>query len=182
MGYQVVDTWALSLRDGQRWLSMSHTRLAIGRLSPRVGDVLVDDQRQPMLALVEDDSPGGHDTLIPACDAQRYRALGYAGRHPSCADNYNTAVADHYLVVGGMMHDPLNLFMAVPVSGTGELSLQPSITPAGGHVTFEALQSVLMVLSACPQDLVPINGPDCVPKHVDVYIEDGVAPTAPADT
>jgi hypothetical protein len=27
-----------------------------------------------------------------------------------------------------------------------------------------------MVFSCCPQDLIPINGPDCTPKDIEVEI------------
>ena len=172
LGHQVVDTWAVGLPTGQHRLSMSHTRLAIGRLSPAVGDVLVDDQRQPMLRLVADDSGGGHDTLIAACDPQRYRALGYEGFHASCFDNYSSAITGHGLPAPTSVPDPLNLFMAVPVSANGELTLLPSTAPPGGRVVVEALQDLLLVVSSCPQDLVPINGVDSAPRFVDLYLED----------
>ena len=171
LGHQVVDTWALS-PDGSRRLSMSHTRLAIGRIGPRRGDVLVDDARQPMLRLVEDDSGSEHDTLIPACDAQRYRSLGYQGDHASCADNYLAAVLPFGIPARFHVPDPLNLFMAVPVSADGALTLEPSMAPAGSKVVLEAVRDVLLVLSACPQDLVAINGADSRPRLIDVYLED----------
>lgn len=173
LGHQVVDTWALS-PDGTRRLSMSHTRLAIGRIGPRTGDVLVDDARQPMLRLVEDDSLAEHDTLIPACDAQRYRSLGYEGDHASCADNYFAAVRPFGIPTPHQVPDPLNLFMAVPVSADGRLTLEPSVAPAGTKVVVEAVRDVLLVLSACPQDMVAINGADSRPRLVDVYVEDAV--------
>ncbi len=171
LGHQVVDTWALS-SDAERCLSMSHTRLAIGRISPRAGDVLVDDRRQPMLRLVEDDSLGDHDTLIPACDAQRYRSLGYQGQHASCADNYAAVLTSLGMPNQRLVPDPLNLFMAVPVSDTGELTLNPSLAPAGSKVVFEAVRDTLVIVSACPQDLVPINGADSEPRLIDLYLED----------
>ena len=170
LGQQVVDTWALRLPGGVHRLSMSHTRLAIGRISPQVGDVLVDDERQPMLRLLEDTSPGGHDTLIAACDAQRYRDLGYPGEHASCAENYSMAVAAAGLAAG-RVPDPLNLFMAVPVAADGALTLEPSAAQGGSGVVLEALQDLLLVVSACPQDMVPINGAGSRPRSVDVLID-----------
>lgn len=181
VGHQVVDTWALT-PDGARRLSMSHTRLAIGRISPRVGDVLVDDTRQPMLHLVEDDSLAEHDTLIPACDAQRYRSLGYQGEHASCADNYIAAVKPFGIPIPRQVPDPLNLFMAVPVSAGGGLTLEPSVAPAGSKVVVEAVRDLLLILSACPQDLVAINGADSRPRLVDIYIEDADAAIPSAGT
>jgi len=176
LGYQVVDTWALS-QDGAAALSMSHSRLAIGRLHPHIGDTLVDDHRVPMLTLVADDSGGVHDMLIPACDAQRYRNLGFAGWHASCAENFHQAVAGlefHAAVFPGRdaAPDPLNLFMAVEVSAAGELALASSVAAPGSRVVLQACQDLVLVVSACPQDIVPINGPDRPPRSVDLYIED----------
>jgi uncharacterized protein YcgI (DUF1989 family) len=51
------------------------------RLTPRVGDVLVANRRRPSVRLVEDSSPGLRETLIPACDPQRYADLGHRGFH-----------------------------------------------------------------------------------------------------
>ncbi len=171
LGHQVVDTWALS-PDGSRRLSMSHTRLAIGRINPRVGDVLVDNARQPMLNFVQDNSLAGHDTLIPACDAQRYRSLGHQGDHANCVENYIAAVKPFGIPIPPQLPDPLNLFMAVPVSVDGGLTLEPSVAPAGSKVVVEAVGDVLLILSACPQDLVAINGLEGRPRLVDIYIED----------
>ncbi|MGV9800462.1 urea carboxylase-associated family protein, partial [Mycobacterium sp. NPDC003449] len=133
LGYQVVDTWALKL-GGASVMSMSHSRLAMGRLSPRVGDTLVDDLRAAMLTVVADDSGGVHDTLIPACDPERYRALGFRDWHASCADNFRQALdglAVSDAAVGSIARravpDPLNVFMAVEASLTGELSLKSSV-------------------------------------------------------
>ena len=166
LGQQVADTWAVGLHQGTV-LSMSHSRLATGHVSPRVGDVLVDDLRQPMLEVVADTSGGGHDTLIAACDAQRYRALGAAEGHANCSDNYRAAVSAAGLEPRSTP-DPLNLFMAVPVATDGSLSLEPSTAPAGSEVVFEALQDLVLVVSACPQDMVPISGTTSPPRQIDL--------------
>ena len=52
-----------------------------------MGDVLVTNKRRPILTLVEDTSPGVHDTCMSACDIYRYRGLGVEGHHDSCTDN-----------------------------------------------------------------------------------------------
>ena len=44
-----------------------------------VGDVFVTNQRRPILTLLEDTSPGVHDTLMSACDRYRYDLLGCEG-------------------------------------------------------------------------------------------------------
>src|SRR3984885_3723306 len=83
-GQQVVDTWAFNLADIGEFMSMEHTRIAIGRIIPQIGDALVTNRRGPIRRLVEDTSGGIHDTLVAACDHWRYELLGCAGYH----DNY----------------------------------------------------------------------------------------------
>ena len=111
-GTQVVDFWALCQQDLSEHLSMEHTRTAIGRLMPRVGDTLVSNRRQPMLTVIADTSPGIHDTLIASCDAERYRQLGFDGEHDNCLANFQRALADLGLPAPPLPA-PLNLFMNV---------------------------------------------------------------------
>lgn len=40
-----------------------------------------------MLTVVEDTTEGIHDTMIAACDRQRYEELGGGSEHRNCADN-----------------------------------------------------------------------------------------------
>ena len=39
-GQQVVDTWAFNADDMREFMSMEHSRVAIGRIIPRIGDAL----------------------------------------------------------------------------------------------------------------------------------------------
>ena len=71
-GQQVVDTWAFNAEDPREFMSMEHSRVAIGRIIPAVGDALVTNRRRSILTLVEDISGGVHDTLFAACDRWRY--------------------------------------------------------------------------------------------------------------
>lgn len=157
-GGQVVDWWALAHpRDGDdEYASMEHTRAALRRLVPRVGDAIYSTRRRPLVTLVEDTSPGVHDTLIAACDPERYRLLGGAPDHPSCAQNFAAAIAEHGRSLP-RAPAPFNLFMAIPWSAEGQLAFEPSPAGAGDSVTFQAELDVLVVVSACPMDLNPIN-------------------------
>ncbi|MDX6243431.1 MAG: uncharacterized protein QOE76_1154 [Frankiales bacterium] len=156
-GTQVVDTWALCLPDTTEHLSMEHTRAALLRLVPRLGDQLVTNRRRPVLTLVDDTSPGVHDTLIPACDPARYRLLGAPEGHASCQQNFLGAVRDSGLGPTEVP-SPLNLFMNIPWSAEGRLEFAPPLSRPGDLVRLRAELDLLLVLSACPQDLVPVNG------------------------
>lgn len=156
-GSQVVDTWVINAADPDERMSMQHTRASLSRLVPKVGDGLYSSRRRPLMTLVEDTSPGVHDTLIAACDPERYVELGGSDDHASCATNFRRALAEHGLQ-GDHVPSPLNLFMNIPWDSDGGLEFRPSPARAGDQVTLKAIIDVLVVLSACPQDLIPING------------------------
>ena len=184
-GKQVVDFWAIvdsepPLSDhGMEYMSMSHTRTATLSLSPSPGTRLVTNKRQPILEMVEDTSPGIHDTLIAACDPMRYRQLGVQEWHASCAENFHLALKaiGVDLADAGVdptwCPDPLNLFMNIPVSpserGAGKVDWGVPESKAGDHVVFKALRGCVVVMSACPQDLVKIN--DEGPRDVEYVVE-----------
>jgi hypothetical protein len=155
-GGQVVDMWAVNPAAPDEQLSMEHTRTSLSKLVPAVGDHLYSSRRRPMLTLVKDTSPGVHDTLIAACDPERYRQLGGAADHPSCADNFARALAAHQIRTE-RVPSPLNLFMSIPWQPDGELEFHASPARAGDQVTFAAVIDSIVVLSACPMDLNPIN-------------------------
>jgi uncharacterized protein len=155
-GGQVGDLFAFVAGDPTEYLSASHTRAHTSRLFPAVGDHFVSNRRRPLFELVADDSPGIHDMLIAACDAERYRDLGIDGWHASCAENLRCALASHGVEVA-FVPQPVNLFMNIPVDD-GRLDWLPAASAPGASVTLRAAADVLVVVSACPQDVVAING------------------------
>ena len=164
-GTQVCDTWAFSSDDPSEFLSMEHLRAWIGRLVPRPGDELASNRRRPILVLEEDSSPGVHDTLIAACDLWRYRTLGVEGYHDNCADNLRMAVKAIGLRVREVP-SPLNLWMNIPILAEGGVGFYPTVSKPGDHVVLRAEMDCVVAMSACPQDIVPINGQDCTPVEL----------------
>ncbi|KAK5048941.1 hypothetical protein LTR84_005362 [Exophiala bonariae] len=183
-GNQVIDFWALAFSDSPtyQYLSMSHSRGASLHLSPLIGDTLVTNIRAPLLKLIEDTTPGVHDTLIAACDPERYAQLGAPGR-ANCADNFFRAVQPwgvERAVSGQVPPDPLNLFMNIPVvaregggdgnrTAGGEIRFEAPLSEKGQFVVFEVLRDVVVVMSACPQDLVSVNNGSPTEAHFEVY-------------
>jgi len=163
-GQQVVDTWAFNRDDLTECLSMEHTRAALSRIMARVGDSLVTNRRRPILTLVEDTSPGMHDTLIAACDRYRYELLGCREYHDNCTDNLAAALAELGLTPPETP-SPWNLFMNIPVRADGSLSFEPPVSRPGDYVVLRAEMACVIAFSACPQDIVPINGPACTPTE-----------------
>ena len=156
-GQQVVDTWAFRADDLAEFMSMEHSRVAIGRIIPGIGDTLVTNRRRPILTLTADTSGGIHDTLFAACDRWRYELLGCAGYHDNCTDNLAAALAELGLAPPETPA-PLNLFMNIPVIDGNRVEIQPPVSTAGSYVTLRAEADCVVAFSACPQDVVPING------------------------
>jgi uncharacterized protein YcgI (DUF1989 family) len=155
-GSQVGDLFAFRTDDPREFLSPGHTRVWNGRLFPAVGEPFVSNRRRPLLTLIDDSSPGVHDMLIPACDPERYRQLGVVGWHANCAENLRNAVAG----LGVSFADPLapiNVFMEVVLHDDGGLELGVSPARAGDRLALRAEERLVVALSACPQDLLPIS-------------------------
>jgi len=156
-GQQVVDTWAFNADDLLEFMSMEHSRVALGRIIPAIGDRLVTNRRRPILTLVEDTSGGIHDTLFAACDRWRYELLGCTEYHDNCTDNLAAALAALGLLPP-QTPAPLNLFMNIPVVDGNRVEVRPPVSTPGSYVALRAAMDCVIAFSACPQDLLPVNG------------------------
>lgn len=166
-GQQVGDLFAFNANDVSEHASAEHTRVGLSRLFPQVGEPFLSNRRRPILTLLADDSPGVHDMLCAACDPTRYAALGVTGWHASCQENLRSVMAS----MGHPAIDvpqPINLFMDIPIGPDGTLGWRPAPSRPGDAVTLRAEMDVIVVLSACPQDLNPINGPGPSSLAIDV--------------
>ncbi len=177
---------------------MSHTRASTCHLSPLPRDILTTTRRKPILEFLQDTSGGVHDTLIAACDIYRYREL--AGKpedefpeyyHDSCADNLikglikDLALESEDVPSEFTTPQPLNLFMNIPVhtkaddakvgsdvspSAGADLSFERPVSRAGSAVRMKALRGCVVVMSACPQDMLEINCRE--PKECHFIVEE----------
>ena len=168
-GTQVVDTWALAAGDTSEFLSVEHTRRMLYNLFPKQGDTFYSNRRNKMLLLEEDSAPGRHDMLLAACDRWLYRHYGSAPGHRNCCDNFGEA-----LFAAGCgaerVPNPVNLWMNIPVLDDARIELRPPESRPGDHVCLRALMDVIVIFSACPMDVTPINGEDrqVKPVHFEV--------------
>lgn len=164
-GNQVVDAWAVNLTDASECSALEHTRSINSNMFFEQGMTLVSNLRRPMLRLIEDSSPGRHDTLLCPCNAAIYQELGCTDYHRSCTDNFHEALAEHGIHCS---YTPasLNLFMNVPVAEDGSVQRVPPRSKAGDRVTLLAEMDLMVVLSACPQDITPINGTGRQPSDI----------------
>ena len=182
-GKQVVDTWAFESRNLNSHMSMEHIRARLKKLSIAIGDTLISNNRTPILTVVADTTTGVHDTLMAACDKTRYAEvsdileyplsvcstrrkltscdqLGVTDYHPSCVDNFHHALRNVGLTIESVP-SPLNLFMNVPVASNGALEFATPVSEPGQSITLRANTDLILVMSACPQDIMPVNGMSC---------------------
>lgn len=169
-GSQVCDFWALNSVDGDEVLSMPHVHGVVSSIYPKAGDSLVSNQRRAMFRFVSDTSPGVHDTIVAACDIYRYQQLGARGYHDNCTDNFRMAL----IAIGERAHHipaPFNIWMNTPVADKGVIHWLPPVSRAGDEVKLRAVMDVIAVMSACPQDMVPINGADNLPCALAFHVD-----------
>jgi uncharacterized protein YcgI (DUF1989 family) len=164
-GSQVVDTWALNARDTSEYLSIEHTRRMIGALFPAMGDKLYSNRRTEMLLLEEDTSPGRHDMLLACCDKWLYKHYGCPPGHRNCRDNFLEALFEAGFDATAVPN-PLNLWMNIPVTNNCDIAIATPLSKPGDFVVLKALIDTVVVLSACPMDITPINGEDRTPRPV----------------
>lgn len=164
-GTQVGDFWAFNAADLDEYMSMEHMHADLRSIFPKSGDRLVTNRRRAILTFVEDTSPGIHDTVIAACDMDRYSQLGCEGYHDNCTDNLRLAL----IAIGERapaIPAPFNLWMNIPITQDGACSFLPTMSAPGDRLTFRAEMPSIAVLSACPMDVVPINGPEGRPADI----------------
>lgn len=171
-GQQVADLWAFAV-EGKTidWLSVSQTRDITERLFPKVGEHFYSEQAEPLLTLVEDNSPCPHDMLFPACNRGLFERAGYPN-HPNCRDNLlgELRAAGIDLPV---VPDPVNLFQRSEPQADGRLAVLASDNPPNGNVLLRAERDLLLVVTACSVDYHPTNGGRCTSIRLEVSVGDG---------
>ena len=167
-GSQPVDFWAFCKEDHLEFLSCEHTKPSIEKLIPQVGDSAFTNRRRRIVTVVEDTSPGQHDMQYAACDATRYAQLGAEGYHASCQDNLHTALGDFGISLQ-FTPQPWNLFTNFAIQPDDTIRIEAPASKAGDCILLRAEMDVLVVVSACPQDL----NPTCGGQPTDIRVELG---------
>jgi hypothetical protein len=147
------------------YLSLPHTRASSHKLVPDVDDGLLTNLRNPILTLIEDTSPGAHDTLTAACDANLYTALGVDApeEHGSCAENLVLALKELNEGAGlkgtkaigaditvNIAPTPLHLFMNAPLD-TSNISSIDGAGAKGALLTVDEPKRQEAELRALPR-------------------------------
>ncbi len=161
-GHQVGDLVAFVEADPTEYLSPTHTVSCNASVMLRTGSQVFSNHRNPIFTIVRDDVEK-HDVIVPCCDHQRYfRDYGLTD-HRHCLANLEQArdlLGIEYELHG---EQAWNVFMHNRVTENGEVVTDPAAHGAGATISLEAHFDLVVLLSACPQDLTPCNNFDCTP-------------------
>lgn len=148
-GEQVADLLAFRRDDLDEVISSGRTLDYASRIYLTAGDPLYSNRSNVMLRIVED-TVGRHDFLLTPCSAETFRIIyGDADPHRGCFGNLAAALAP-FGIVPDRIPVAFNVFMNVTVDGrTGELKVEPPLSRAGDRIVFEAMQDLVIGLTAC---------------------------------
>lgn len=168
-GAQVADFVAIRRDLPRRVVSAAQTRSTLRRYQLRVGDDIVDNDRDPVFEVVRDDV-GVHDLFFSACSPALYRQRFGLTDHRSCRINLLEALAP-YGVEEWWLPDPINLFMDTPPLPDGDFGFQPAPSKPGDRIVLRCLADVVAAVSSCPMELSPINAGVITPLKLEVTDE-----------
>jgi uncharacterized protein YcgI (DUF1989 family) len=152
-GGQAADLFVYNAENPIEYMSGRHTRVYMDEIYPRAGWTFYTNERRPILEFTADTSPGKHDCIVAACDPYRYEHLGAEPGHASCETNLQ-AEAKKYGIDVPHAPQPMNVFANFRVDAEGKLTLHDCVTEPGDAATFKLLMDGVVIVSACPQDIV----------------------------
>jgi len=156
------------MRGIERDIDPTATRTLMGASYPGPGlfSKFYDNDLEPKLELVQD-MVGRHDTFGFACTAKYYDDVGYPG-HVNCTENFNRALEPYGVAPRGGWQ-AINFFYNTNIDDHNQLYLDEPWSRPGDHVIARALQDMVCVSSACPDDISAANGWDPTDILVRVY-------------
>jgi len=155
-GHQVGDIVAWLRDDPTEYMSPTHTVSSNATVALKTGSRVFSNHRNPVFTIVRDDVER-HDLVVPCCDRERYLNDYGLPDHPHCLGNLQQARD-----LLGEQHDlhgetAWNVFMHNRVEPDGSIVTDRAAHEAGATITLQAHEDLVVLLSACPQDLTPCN-------------------------
>ncbi len=155
----------------EQMIDSTVTRSMVGGAYPGPGlfDKFFDQNMRPLLNVVQD-TVGRHDTFALACTARGYEERGFPG-HVNCSDNISNAM-DPYGVKARPAWPAINFFFNSWIDhADNRIQTEESWSRPGDYVAMQAMDDLVCVSTACPDDVDPINGWNPTDVHVRIYKE-----------
>ena len=149
-GRQVSDLMCYPVADVREYLSGGRTFDYEETLLLTAGNALWSNRSRKLLRITEDDC-GRHDFLLTPCSPEMYRILYGFDDHPSCFANLSRHLGPRG-VTPDMIPTTFNCFMHVAFAPDGKISVEPPLSKPGDVIEFEALEDLVVGLTACPSE------------------------------
>jgi len=162
---------APQLQNGKElMIDPTATRTVVGGAYPMPGLFSkYFDKNHGTLVEVIHDTIGRHDTFGTACNLKTYEDQGYFG-HINCSDNYSNEL-EPFGVEKRKAWQAINLFFNTSIDSTNVMFSDIPWSRAGDYVLFQAQKDLVVVSSACPDDIDPANDWNPTDIYVRVYSE-----------
>ena len=134
--------------------------------APGTHDKFYNQNSVPLVEIIQD-TVCRHDTFGLACNSKYYDDRGFPG-HVSCTDNFNKSLAE-YGVKPRKNWAAVNLFFNTAIEECHSLTSDVSWSRPGDYVLFRAMDDLVCVSSACPDDTTSANGWNPTDIHVRIY-------------
>lgn len=144
----------------------TRTLMGTARPGPGLHSRFFDAKQRQLVEIVRD-TVGRHDTFMLACSAKYYEDMGYPG-HPSCSDNFNRALQP-YGVRPRAGWPAINFFYNTIYQADDTFTFDEPWSRPGDYVLLRALEDLVCVSSACPDEIDPANGWEPTDIHVRTY-------------
>ena len=134
--------------------------------APGTHDKFYNQNSIPLVEVIQD-TVCRHDTFGLACNAKYYDDRGFPG-HINCTENFNKSLAD-YGVKPRRNWAAVNLFFNTAIEECHSLTSDVSWSRPGDYVLLRAVDDLVCVSSACPDDTTSANGWNPTDIHVRIY-------------
>ena len=146
--------------------NVTHSLVGTSVPAPGLYSKFFNARMQPLVEVIQD-TVGRHDTFNLACTSRYYDDMGYPG-HANCTDNINEALKD-FGVAPRAAWEAINFFYNTRVSEANQIYLDEPWSRPGDYVLLRALEDLVCVSTACPDDIDAANGWDPTDIAVRVY-------------
>ena len=147
-GGQVSDFICYNLHDKAEYLSNGRTIDYAETIFLTKGHSFYSNRSNIMFKMIGD-TVGRHDFLLTPCSAEMFKIIyGDAHPHRGCFGNLCEALMK-YGIEPDNIPTCFNIFMNVPVSETGKISILPPLSKAGDFVLIEAKMDLIVGMTSC---------------------------------
>ncbi len=170
-GQQGVDFLCYNADNPQERYHAPNTIKAAQSIHITKGSVFYSDYANPLMTVVEDTTPGGHDTIAGCCSSWSNEMLYGVPNAPGCRENFLDALSKHGLGWTDIVPN-INFFCSVPVHEDGSTEQSVFVdgnSVAGDYIELRAETNVLAVISNCPQVNNPCNSGNPTQIRVQVF-------------